>query len=496
MRQRLLADRNLRILFAGQTMNIFGNTAMIIVLGIWMKDLTGSSGAAGLVFLLLSISSFLAPVTGMLCDRFPRRRVLLVNDVVTGIVVAALVFVHNRGDVWLIYLVAIEYGISGQIYRAARGGLLHSMVPGEKLGDVNGLFSSLAQGVRIIGPAAGAGLYAAWGGGVVALADTGTFLFSAASYLLLRNVPDLTRAAKDRTAAERRGREFWHEMVAGTRHVAGSRVIRRLVLASAVAFSGAGMINVAMFSLVSQGLHRPTAIIGPMASIQGAGSVVAGLVLGRLLRRFGEYSIASIGFLLNGIGLAAASTATIPGALAGYLCIGLGLPMILVAEVTLVQRRTSAELQGRALAASEAFIDFPFALSIGAGAAVIGLTGFRPIFIGVACSFTLVGFALLPYRAATKPAPAAADDGQRQEPVPAGPERARPGHEPVPAGPEQPRPGQEQVPAGAERVPAGADRAPAGTERVPAGPERVPAGPERARTASVDGPRQDGGVRA
>lgn len=425
MRTRLLADRNLRVLFIGQSLNIFGNTAMILVLGIWTKDLTGSSGAAGLIFLLLAISGFLAPVTGMLVDRFPRRWTLLVNDVTTGIVVAALVFVHSRSDIWLIYLVAIEYGISGQIYRAARGGLLHSMVPSERLGHVNGVFSSLAQGLRIVGPAAGAGLYAAFGGGAVALADTGTFFISAASYLLMREVPDLARRVREAQAAERGPAGFWNDLAAGAKHVAGNAVIRRMVLASAAAFGGAGMINVAMFSLVDQGLHQSTATIGPLASIQGAGSVLAGLVIGRMLRKRGEYSIASTGFLLNGIGLAVASTATIPGALIGYLAVGLGLPMILVAELTLVQRRTSAELQGRAIAASEAFIDFPFALSIGAGAAVIGLTGFRPIFIGVAAGFSVVGLALLPYRAVTRPAPEPADrPGEADQPGETEPVRA------------------------------------------------------------------------
>jgi tellurite resistance protein TehA-like permease len=136
-----------------------------------------------------------------------------------------------------------------------------------------------------------------------------------------------------------------------------------------------------------------------------------------MLRKLGEYSIASTGFLLNGVGLAAASTATIPGAAVGFLSVGLGLPMILVAELTMVQRRTSAELQGRAIAASEAIIDFPFALSIGAGAAIIGLTGFRPIFIGVAAAFTLVGLALLPYRAITRPEPEPAGQPGEQEPV-------------------------------------------------------------------------------
>jgi MFS family permease len=399
MRKTVLANRNMRVLLAGQTMNMFGNTAMVIVLGIWVKNLTGSSGAAGLIFLLLAATAFLAPATGLLVDRFPRRAVLVINDTVAALSMALLLLVHDRHGVWLIYLVTGIYGITGQIYRAARGGLLHSMVPDELLGEANGLFSSLSQGMKIIGPLVGAAVYAAWGGGVVALADIGTFVFSISSYLALRRVRDLAR----RRADAEQERQFGRELTAGIRHVLANPVIRRLIVASTVGFTGAGMIDVAMFSLVDQGLHRPTALIGVVTSIEGAGSVIAGLTVGPMMRRMGEYSVACIGFLLNGAGLAAASTATLAGVIGGSVLIGIGLPMALVAELNVVQRRTPAELQGRAIAASEAIINTPFAIAIAVGAGLIGIVGFRPIYIGVAAGFTVAGLALLPYLGDTWP---------------------------------------------------------------------------------------------
>lgn len=404
MKMRILADRNMRVLFIGQSMNMLGNSGMLIVLGIWVKDLTGSSGAAGLIFLLLGATPFLAPVAGLLVDRFPRRLTLIVNDVATGAVMALLLFVHDRSRVWVIYLVAGLYGVSGQIYRAARGGLVHSMVPDDLLGDVNGTFSSLAQLMRIVGPLIGAGVYDAWGGGVVALADIGTFVFSIASYLALRLTLDLSRPERDRQAGRPPG-EFVRELVAGIRHVTANPVIRRMVLASTVAFGGAGMIDVAMFSLVDQGLHRPTAWIGVLTSLEGAGGVVAGFGVGPLMRRLGEYTVACAGFVLIGAGLATSSTATLPGAIVGALLLGVGLPMVLVAELTVVQRRTTAELQGRAITASDALINTPFTISIGIGAAIIGAVGFRLIYIGCAAGFIAVALALLPYLKVTRPEP-------------------------------------------------------------------------------------------
>ncbi|HET9897655.1 MAG TPA: MFS transporter [Streptosporangiaceae bacterium] len=408
MRRRILADRNMQVLLAGQSVNMLGNTAMLIVLGIWVKDLTGSSGAAGLIFLLLGASAFLSPGTGLLVDRFPRRLVLIVNDLATAASMVLLLLVHDKRDVWLLYVVAGVYGMSGQIYRAARGGLLHSMVPDEWLGDAIGLLSSMSQGLRIVAPLLGAGAYTAFGGRAVALGDMGTFVFSVASYLLLRPPSDLVRPARDEQADDRRS-QLWTDLVAGIRHVLKHPDIRRMVLASSVAFAGAGMIDVAMFSLVDQGLHQKTALIGVMTSFEGAGGIFAGLGAGWLMRRFGEYAVASAGFLLIGIAMAISATVTLTGVLAGAALLGLGLPLVLVAELTIVQRRTTAELQGRALSASDAIITTPFTLSIAVGAVIIGAVGYQIIYIGVAAGFVAVALALLPFLKITMPEKIAAE---------------------------------------------------------------------------------------
>jgi MFS family permease len=394
---RLFRTRDLRVLFIGQLLNMFGNTTMVLVLGIWVKSLTGSSAEAGLIFLLLAVPTLFAPLTGLLVDRFPRRIVLLFNDSCAAVLMTMLVFVHSAGQVWLIFLVTLGYGFSSQIYRAARGGLVHSMTPKDQLGDVNAMFSALNQALRIAGPLVGAGIFTVAGGGVVALLDVATFIGSVVSYLMLRGVPDLDRPK------ETEPMRWGAEMLAGLKHVLGTSVLRQMVIASAIAFAGAGMIDVAMFALVDRGLHRQPAFIGVLGSVQGAGAVLGALLVAWMLRRFGEFSTASVGFLLNGLGLAAAATATVPGAALGEFLVGFGLPLVLVAEINLVQKWTPKELQGRAISASEGIIDVPFTIAIAVGAGVIGAVGFFPIYAAEAVVFTLVGLAMLRLRAVTRP---------------------------------------------------------------------------------------------
>jgi MFS family permease len=399
----LLASRELRILFFAQLLNMFGTTALTLVLSIWTKSLTDSNAAAGMVFLLLAAPSILAPATGLLVDRCPRRLVLMINDLASAALVAMLLLVHDSGDVWLIYLVAFGYGFSSSIYRAARGGLVHSMVPDELLGDVNGLFSALGQGLRIVGPLLGAAIFAGAGGGMVALVDVATLLVSASSFLLLRDVPDLTRTEVTSAAAERPAK-LLHELTSGVRHILTTPLLRRIVLASAIAFTAAGITNVAIFALIDDGLRRPPAFLGVLGAVQGAGSVIAGLLVAGMLRWLGEYGTASIGLLLNGVGLATVATATVTGVVAGAVAVGLGLPLVLVATITLLQRRTTNELQGRVITACDAMLDIPFAVAIGLAAGFVDLLGFRPIYLANAAVFLVVGLSMLAVRAQTRPA--------------------------------------------------------------------------------------------
>lgn len=382
----VLADRRLRVLFAGQVLTMFGNTALIIALGIWVLELTGSSGQAGVIFLLIAVPSLFAPFLGLVVDRFPRRAVLIAADLGSFVLVGSLVFVPR---VWLIYLVALGYGVSSQLYRAARGGLLHSLVPEERLGDVNAVFGALNQALRIVGPLAGAAVFAAFGGQAVAALDATTYLASVVALLMLRGVPDLERSAKE---------PIVRALNAGVRHIVATPPIRRIVVASAVAFAGAGMINVAMFALVTDGLRQPPEFLGVLGSAQGAGAVAGALVVAGMLKRYGEFATAAAGFLLNGVGLAAAATATMTGVCAGAVLIGFGLPMILVAEFTLVQRETPNELQGRAIAASEAIIDLPYTVAIGVATLVIGAVGYLPIYLLEAALFLGVGLVVLRLR--------------------------------------------------------------------------------------------------
>jgi MFS family permease len=375
------------LLYAGQTLTMFGDVALFLVLAIWVKDLTSSNGAAGLVFLFFIVPSFASPLLAVLVDRYPRRHVMLVNDVVTGVGILALLLVHDRGDVWLIYAVAAFYGVSQQIFFAARSGLLAGWLESEALGDANGLLESTRMGLRVAGPPIGALLYGAFGGGATAMLDSATF-FASALFLSLLRVPDIAKTTPT-------DEPFLQEVLQGARHLFRTPDLRRMVIVFGLALCVVGTLEPAVFALADQGLHRTPEFVGLLGMLEGLGSVAGGILAGRVLRSGRELTVLGAGSLVAGLGLAPLALARLAPVFAGLFAVGVGIAALNVGYFTLLQRRTGNELQGRAFAASETILNLPYAASIGLGAALITTVGFRPIYLTNAVVLSVCGLYLL-----------------------------------------------------------------------------------------------------
>ncbi len=201
--RELLRNRNARRYLIGQSFSLFGDTAMFLAMGIWVKVLTGSNGEAGLVFFAFGAAALLSPLAGMVVDRLPRRPLLFWSNLGGGAVVLLLLLVHGKSQLWLIYLVAFLYGLAYTFLSAGQTALLKVMLPDELIGDARGMLSTVREGLRLFGPLAGAGLFALAGGGVVAVVDASTFVIAADKPAVRAGRRDRSGAARTSTGSSR-----------------------------------------------------------------------------------------------------------------------------------------------------------------------------------------------------------------------------------------------------------------------------------------------------
>jgi len=396
MRQ-LFRIRNARVFVAGWTASVFGDWAMFIVLGVWTKDLTGSNSAAGLVFFALALPSLFSPLAGLVVDRLPRRPLLIWTYAVEAVVVLSLLFVHDRGDVWIIYAVTVFYGAAGTFAASARSALLTVMVPQELLAESNGVLQTLREGLRLVAPLVGAVIYASVGGGAVAVLDSASFVAVVIALLLIR-------LEEPRFAREEH--HFVTELLAGARHVFATLPLRQIVLATGACLLVVGFSETLIFAVLDQGLHRPASFFGVLSSIQGVGAIVGGVTAARTMRRLGDVKLVGLGMGLFAVGDVSFISHSLPLVLAGIAVSGAGIAWLIVGYATAIQVRTPLRLQGRVLSASDTLVNTPQTISIALGAALIGVFDYRVLVVVMA----VVVAACAAYLLTRGPEPIAAEE--------------------------------------------------------------------------------------
>ena len=369
-----MRHRDFRLLVFGQTLSMFGDTAMLLTLGMWAKDLTGSNAVAGSVFAALGLPVLVAPLGGLVIDRFRRRHVMIAVDLATAAALLLLLLVHDEGDLWLIYLVAVLYGASLILFQSARSALLHTMLSEDQLGQANGSLSTVREALRLVGPAAGAGLYAWLGGQATALLDAATFVVSALALSAMR--------LREPRPTRQDGEPLRAQLSTGIQHLRGSSVLRAAVGVVVVAMLALGLAESVFFAVVDQGLHKPVTFLGLLQVAMGVGAITGGVLITSLIRRTGELRPVGVGIGLVAVGSAMSTAPSTAVVVAAMVLIGAGLPISVVCITTLLQRRTPGPIQGRVFTTFEMLTGVPQVASIAVGAALVAVVDFR-VLLGV-----------------------------------------------------------------------------------------------------------------
>ena len=177
----LRTNSNFRWLWGGQVVSLLGDWFNIIASAILIHKITGSGLALGVLFTIRMLSPFfVAPLAGICADRYNRKHILILTDIIRGLLLIGYLFVKDADDIWLLYvLTTLLYGVSG-FFSPARSAILPDITAQNELGTANALSATswsvmLAFGAAIGGFTAGFfGVYTAF------VIDGLTFFVSAA----------------------------------------------------------------------------------------------------------------------------------------------------------------------------------------------------------------------------------------------------------------------------------------------------------------------------
>ena len=189
---RSLQHRNYRLFFSGQSISLIGTWMQRIALPWLVYRMTGSEVLLGVVGFVAQIPSFLlAPVAGVLIDRWSRYRVLLVTQVISMIQAGILAWLSLTGslDIWHIIVLSLVLGCINAFDMPARHSFVIDMVENkDDMGNAIALNSMMFNGARLIGPSIAGIVLATTGEGVCFLINALSYIFIIIS-LLAMHVP-------------------------------------------------------------------------------------------------------------------------------------------------------------------------------------------------------------------------------------------------------------------------------------------------------------------
>jgi MFS family permease len=366
--KEILRHADVRRLLLATALSTLGDQALWLALGIWVKTLTGSNAAAGMVFFAFTLPSMFGPLSGYVVDRSRKRSVLRVANLATFLLVCSLFVVDGKNDVWLIYVAVLGQGAAYTFLGSASSAMLRTLLPDEQLATANGVRQTGNELMRLLSPLAGAGLFSLVGPRAVIAFQLSAY--AVAAFLLMR--------LRERGEVVVRERSHWRaELAAGLQHVWTTLPLRQMVGAIAVVLLVVGFLETISFALVTQGLHRSASYVGVVFMAQGLTAVPGGLTAGAAVRRLGELRAAGVGMALVAAGSVVCIEPNVVAVVVGVAVLGFGVPWIVVALFTGVQRWTPEALQGRVYSASDTLISTPQTISIALGAGLSAIVDYR-----------------------------------------------------------------------------------------------------------------------
>jgi MFS family permease len=342
---RALRHRNFQLFFSGQLISLIGTWMQTIAESWLVYRKTGSPlllGAAGFVS---QFPVFLvAPLGGIVADRFNRQRLVIGTQISSMILAAIFATLTLTGvvQVWHIFVLASLLGVVNAFDIPARQSFLVDMVGKEDLMNAIALNSSMFNGARIVGPAISGILVARIGEGWCFFANSVSYIAVIAGLFLMR-VKRPSRLAPSGPALAR--------LIEGFRFARDTAPIRALLLLLGLVSLVAMPYSVLMPLFADRVLHGGARGLGILMGATGVGALLGALTLATRadVRGLGSWVAFSCGGF--GISLVLFSFSRNFWLSAGLLLpVGFCMMLQMSSSNTLIQAMVPDELRGRVMA--------------------------------------------------------------------------------------------------------------------------------------------------
>jgi MFS family permease len=275
---RALRHRDFRLLWIGQAVSLAGDGIYLVAIAWLVYDISNDPGAlaiVGFAWTLPQVAGLL--LAGVLSDRFERRRLLVIADLIRCAAIGAIAALALAGttELWHVVLLVVVYGLGQALFQPSFTAIVPEIVPREELVQANALREMLEPlGMRFAGPVLGGVLIALFGVGTAFLVDAITFAVSAVVVMSIRPRPPPPRSGRG---------SLWRDLGEGFAYVrAHAWLWGTLVGAALFLLLTFGPFEVLLPYIIRNELGGGADMFGIVLAAGGAGSFVGAVILGRI----------------------------------------------------------------------------------------------------------------------------------------------------------------------------------------------------------------------
>lgn len=377
--------RDFRALWIGQFISQIGDYLALIGALVVIQKLSGSTLWLGFTAMALTLPQLLfGLVGGVMADRFDRKKVMVISDLLRGAAILFLIGAKSPRELYLFPLVGCFMSVAGVFFGPARNAVIPCIVSREMLLTANGLLQASEMLAVIVGSSLASLVIAALGPASAFILDSLTFLISAVLIFTL-NIPPLNNSGPKEGI-------FWPQLKEGLNYIKERKPILAILLVASVATLSLGSIAVLGVAYVEKYLGVNAESFGFLSSIQGIGMVAGGLSLGFFSRFASPHYLASIAMMVLGLAiLFFAFSSRFEAALLLAAIIGVCVVVVRATLAAILQATVPNEKRGRVESTVNTSISFSTALAMGLSGILGAALGVRTVFTLAAAGVMLGG---------------------------------------------------------------------------------------------------------
>ena len=299
----VLRQRNFALLWLGGLISLTGDRAMRIALPIYVYQQTGSTLAtAGMAATYYLPAVMLGSVVGVFVDRWDRRQIMIVTNLVQAAVMLLVLLVRSDGWLWLVYAVSLLDTSVSIFFQTAENAVVPNLVEEKHLIPANSLGAMNNSLARLAGPPIGGLLIGLFGLASVALFNAASFLIAAVLFWLISAQTKAASAESDvAEEAVSAWVRVWREWLEGLALVPRDRLIAVLFVVMSVTSFGGAMIDPLFHPFALSVLRADPASIGWLLTTYAVGGLFAGVVVGWIGSKVRPWHLTSFGTVLTGL---------------------------------------------------------------------------------------------------------------------------------------------------------------------------------------------------